>query len=459
MRKLLVIVTACVVVLTQASSLFAVESGRAAGKFVVNGKARPVKFAYAQQVKNEEGGVEYHVVVSDRALFPSTLAAEHKWSDFVESSGGGLAKFVFAPDKTLQQVHIQDSALSMSGFTMGASEMTATVTELSAGNISARMKSDEEHEFFDDVVAFDLSFSASVGDGEYGENRAARKELEPKFAKLAEGAASGSLVVAGERAQLSHVYAVTAPGMFDESKRDTIVILSDKPISDALLADARKLSSEAQRGAFQGVIIRLDEESQPYSSDIYHYAGQSSMSGSGFLGFEALQFDGKAAVGRLFTPKEQRLVGEKSYSFDALFRATVRTLDPPREEGLVDAKNGTRLPAGGGEPGKAYLAFDKAVAKGDLNQLKKFAPEDGGGLPPLDPSDPETKQMLELLKAMQPKNIRITEGWVAGDLATLTVVAEESVDGMKSTSTGTIFMKREAGTWRVGKQSWKTVAK
>lgn len=434
------------------AELFAVENGRASGKVVINGQQRSVKFAYAKKVKSSEGDVEYHVLLTDRALFPSVLADEFRHSEILKADGGTILKLTWLPDKTLQQAYVQDGSMDRSGVPMSSSDVTAALSSL-GGSIAGKAKTNSEQDFFDNTAAFDVAFSATVGDEKFGANLAAQKELEPKFSKIAVGRAEGTLTVAGQKTALSHVYAVTAPGAFDEKKRDTIVVLSDKPIEDALLADTRKLSDAGSRGKFQGLIITINEEEQPYSTEVLHYEGQTSSMGSGYIGYESLTFDGKAAVGRVFTREPKRLQGKKTYEFDVSYRAAVRTLEPPREEGLVDAKNGTRLPAGGGEPGKAYLAFDKALRSGNINDIKKFVPVDGGGMPPLDPKDPETKEMIEFLQMMQPKDLKITEGWIAGDEATLTVVG----DGGQST--GTILMKKEQGSWRIRNQSWKSVSK
>src|SRR6266498_5289520 len=49
--------------------------------------------------------------------------------------------------------------------------------------------------------------------------------------------------------------------------------------------------------------------------------------------------------------------------FDAPFSATPKAAGP-------EALKGTQLPPGGGDPGKAYMAYTKVLAAGDLKALR-----------------------------------------------------------------------------------------
>ena len=110
--------------------------------------------------------------------------------------------------------------------------------------------------------------------------------------------------------------------------------------------------------------------------------------------------------------------------------------------------NGTPLPAGGGDPGKAYLAYQKALMSGNLAALRKSVGADQAK----QMDDPDFPKMLKVVQAMQPKNIRITGGSLAGTTATLNATGKEG----DSTSTGTITMMLDGGMWKVTKESWET---
>ncbi len=133
-----------------------------------------------------------------------------------------------------------------------------------------------------------------------------------------------------------------------------------------------------------------------------------------------------------------------TYQYTATFDLPVTAVKPPAAEPL----KGTPLPAGGGEPAKAYAAFSKAVAAGDMAAIRRGAAAERAK----QMDAPEFKEMLPMIQAMQPKNVKITGGSMDGNTATLLATAKDG----KETSTGTITMVREGGAWKVEKESWKT---
>jgi hypothetical protein len=135
-------------------------------------------------------------------------------------------------------------------------------------------------------------------------------------------------------------------------------------------------------------------------------------------------------------------LGDK-VGYTVAFNAAVR---PRPADPTVDAKNGKALPAGGGDPGKAYMALNKAMLTGDVATLKKLAPP--GQMPP----DDQLKQMLPMMKEMAAKNVKIVSGFVSGDSATLNVVGDSMGETGKK---GTIQMTQAGGVWRLVKESWK----
>jgi len=121
------------------------------------------------------------------------------------------------------------------------------------------------------------------------------------------------------------------------------------------------------------------------------------------------------------------------------------TTDKP----LPDAKTGTPLPAGGGEPGKVYMIYLKAVQTKDLKTLKKVS-----SLEEDDVSGDAVGYTLELLAEMAPKNVKIIRGYVSGNRAAL--YAEGIYDNEKQY--GTIEMLKEKnGPWRLAKENWSNV--
>jgi hypothetical protein len=113
------------------------------------------------------------------------------------------------------------------------------------------------------------------------------------------------------------------------------------------------------------------------------------------------------------------------------------------------AEKPTTLPADGGEPGKAYMAYSKAFATGDIPALKKMVSAERANQ--LD--DPQMKEMLPMMQALQPKDIKILGGTMTSKDATLK--AEGKAEGAEQKQTGEIHMILEDKIWKVEKESWK----
>lgn len=103
------------------------------------------------------------------------------------------------------------------------------------------------------------------------------------------------------------------------------------------------------------------------------------------------------------------------------------------------------LPAGGGEPGAAYLAYFAALNKGDVAGLKKMK------LPELEGFDDSViKVWAERMKSDVPQNVKFLDGTVDGDVATLHVTAVE----IGKPEWGTVTMKKADGVWRKSNATW-----
>lgn len=112
---------------------------------------------------------------------------------------------------------------------------------------------------------------------------------------------------------------------------------------------------------------------------------------------------------------------------------------------FLDAKTGKKLPAGGGEPGKAYMAFVDAVKNDDIAAVRKLhtgtEKETDSGM----------KEGIAFMKLTLPENLKVIEGYATADLAALSVTGTFE----KEKQYGTIEMVRKKdGGWQVGHESW-----
>ena len=117
---------------------------------------------------------------------------------------------------------------------------------------------------------------------------------------------------------------------------------------------------------------------------------------------------------------------------------------------------GTALPAGGGEPGKTYMAMHRATLAGDVDAMLKLATKARAAEMAKARKEPDFKMMLELIKAMEPKETRVVSGRADATKAELQIVGKEA-DG--AAMTGTVKLVMEGGAWKIEKVDTKSSMK
>lgn len=251
---------------------------------------------------------------------------------------------------------------------------------------------------------------------------------------------SGTFTLDGKAYPVAYVAAVTAENPFDDTKEDVQLTFTDVAVSPD--SDPNEL---ATAGKVHGIIVTLNDQKEASALTVL---GISRKSGNAVCEFEPAQFDTQIAAGRLFLKEPEESFGHK-YLFDVKFSAPVKDMVFPP----VDEKTGTALPPGGGEPGAAYMAYDKAIASGDLNALVKFASDERMKK---QMSDPKAKDMLEIMKSLRATGIKIVKGYISGDRATLHLEGKEPDGGAKIR--GTVRMVKVKSQWCLEKESWKAAA-
>lgn len=259
------------------------------------------------------------------------------------------------------------------------------------------------------------------------------------------GTASGTVSIDGKTIELKHAYAMNQPTSFDEKKTDTAILLTDKPVPDSQLAAARSLERVGRDEIHNSVLLEIDENGRATREVIHHEAlGGTTLQISGMTQ-STLQIASRTgeridATARTDGPQDfLKHKYEIRVHFAAAIRAARRDPAPP------DEKTGRRLPEDGGEPGKAYFAFQELVRRRDIDAIKKLKP---AGMP--DIPDEELKAGLEIMAAMMPEEITIDEGFVDGDAAVLYVSATQ--DGHKQY--GTARLTRQNGVWLPNGEKW-----
>ena len=259
------------------------------------------------------------------------------------------------------------------------------------------------------------------------------------------GSASGTFSIDGKTVELRYAYAMAQPNTFDEKKTDTAILLTDKEVPESAFAGLKDLESAGRGQTRNSVLFVLGEDGQARREVIHHAAlGESNLQISGMthsdVKITARTVD--RIEGSAQTSGAEDFLKHK-YQLKAQFQAVIRQAhrDPPPP----NAKTGQKLPPGGGEPGKAYLALQDAIRKQDIAAIKKMKPAD---MP--DMSDEDLKKGLALMAAMTPEKISIDEGYVAGDAAVL------YVSGLleKEKQYGTVNLKKVGGAWHPAGEKW-----
>lgn len=427
----------------------AVETGKADGTVTINRKPVKLKYAFAKKEKDYDKKDRWIVILTDRAVSRSLLDDDSRFRKAVENGDVVAAVFRFDQEKKLEQAEVRSKALQHKSLPINTSKVKLTAPAFTADAIEAGAATTEEQSFFTDVATLDVRFRAPLGQEKFGDNPAAAKELAASGPKISDGTASGTMVVDGTKVKLAHAIARTKPNAFDEKKKDVVVLLTQNPVSPELFVDDEKLFSAASDGSVQGLLVTIDSAEKPYHLQILNPKASVQVSGSGIFNFDATDFSDKHVAGKFFTTSEEDFMGKHKYSYDVTFAVPVQVIAVASEV-TVDASSGTKLPAGGGDPGKAYMAFDKAARTGNLEEMKKFG-SNSRPMPKMSAED--TKQMIEMMKLMRPANVKVTGGFVSGDHATLNV---EGVDpDSKSKIHGTIEMGREGGAWKLVAEKWK----
>lgn len=256
-------------------------------------------------------------------------------------------------------------------------------------------------------------------------------------AVLAENTVKGKLTVDGKTVEINNVVAYSQPGFFDKKKRDVVVLMCDAPVDLETAKDTFGIHDQVKAGKLHCVRHTINSEKQVINFEVSHNRFKMPVGGgSSYEIFEAKTFTGSSVAGRSFTKSPQKApFDDVTYSYDITFSTDIAA---PQSR-----KVGTKLPAGGGDLWKAYLAHNKMVKNMDIKEMRKMMPPDVSK----ETSDEELKALKELAVAMMPKNPKFTEGYVNGDKGVLFISDKEKTYGV-------IDMKKEKGEWTVEKESW-----
>ncbi|HEX8154606.1 MAG TPA: hypothetical protein VF698_15845 [Thermoanaerobaculia bacterium] len=260
---------------------------------------------------------------------------------------------------------------------------------------------------------------------------------------LAAGTVDGTFTANGKKVKLTHAYAAPRANPFDKKKTDVVLLVTDREMPPEAVHDDFALM-RAQEGA-NGFTVQITADRSIVSGQVFspNFKKMNQFSGVGMQKLELTAMTADRIAGKVSVPKED--------FFDNLYEYSVTFDVPVTAKPKPAALKGTPVAAGGGEPGAAYEKYRKAMKSGDLAALRKsLAAERVAQL-----DKPEFKEMLPMIQTMLPKTVKIVSGAIDGDTATLKAEAKDSDNEW---TYGTITMVKEAGVWKLQKESWRNRA-
>ena len=170
---------------------------------------------------------------------------------------------------------------------------------------------------------------------------------------VAAGKVTGHAAVNGKSAVLTYAAATTVEGLFDDTKKDTIVLLADRPVAaDVDPGDEVAVSLHARKGEFRALMLRIDDTRKLINVKLFDQGIQGVLMFPG-AGFEFVPgtMTAKGAAGRIHTRAPTTFDGT-TLECDATFDAPVSSAAPAAPAPVASA------PAP-----DASAALDKLLAK------------------------------------------------------------------------------------------------
>lgn len=140
---------------------------------------------------------------------------------------------------------------------------------------------------------------------------------------VAQPSPSGQMKVNGKIFKITNAYGYAAEGFFDKKKDDTVVLLTDRPLTDGQIRDEFGIRRLAEDGKLNFVKATVNASGQLISFVVGSSAFKAIPSGGGTEHvFEGTQ-DGKTIAGKVRTKSEQQFFGTK-YEYEVSFRVPVQ---------------------------------------------------------------------------------------------------------------------------------------
>lgn len=261
-------------------------------------------------------------------------------------------------------------------------------------------------------------------------------------AGLASAKGSGTLYQDGKAIALVSAYAYRAPDPFDKSSEITTIVFADKPIDAAAANEAsdrgEAVSDQLRRAQATRVELNLEKDGSVQNVNVLASGYSGSQSGSGWYTLQLRRNDARRIEGTFRSNDESGK--KKGHFYDLAFALDIAGAPDP----------GAALPADGGEPGKAYRAYEAAMKKGDVDALARTMTHDRAAELNAHRNDADFKMMFAFIRENALRDGKIVKANSKGDRATLELSGK---DGSGNAATSVVTLRKESGGWRIEKES------
>ncbi len=260
--------------------------------------------------------------------------------------------------------------------------------------------------------------------------------LTASTSAVAETTVKGVLIANGKTIELPYVYVwKEKEGFYDASDPAWSFIFVERPLKPQEIGVHVSDTAWVHVGITETQKSTQQRKITAYTQSLKFSAGAGgNISGGAYPEVEIKGLHTDHVSGRIWHANPQK-VFEDSFQFDLAFSAPISDPNAPTVVG-------TPLPAGGGEPGQAYLKWTEIVHTGDIELLKSIMPSEMadqfGSI-----TAEEAQQEVKFMQEMTPTDNIILSGSSDGEVAILQT--EGMMEGEKISVE--VTMTKMSGFW------------
>ena len=244
--------------------------------------------------------------------------------------------------------------------------------------------------------------------------------------------ASGKMTLDGKVTNLRHVRARKQVDFWDEKKYTINLLFTEHPSPILDLDSLEQLRQMVKERRTEALEIEIDQKQKVIETKVW---SAGSISPDPGYSAQIVTFTEQLTEGKFYTNGPIDFRGRK-LEFDVTFKAPLELniLHSP-----VSARTGKRLPAGGGEPGKAYLQIAEAESAKVREKLKEWSKNPPPNITP--------EYIARMKEQEDTSTVKVTGGLMEGDRATLDVIVDIPASGEEERARVNLLFRK--GKWEL----------